>query len=157
MGAFIAKQPNGLYCRFSSVVACPTAWNMTEEDVLELYAQDAREHAKRILENHLHPFDDVKEYFRPYNMTEEEFEDFLQATSGEIKVEIEENANSVYAIREFDLRNGFLSIYGIYTDLEKATRELTTNEIGLEFNEERWVWRDPHTGHFYRIDEYTVH
>ena len=157
MGAFIAKQPNGLYCRFSSVVDCPTDWNMTEEDVLERYAEDAREHAKRVLEHHIHPFDDVKEYFAPRNMTEEEFEDFLRDASSEPKVDIDENASSVYAVRVFDLRNGFLSIYGIYTDLEKATTDITTNERDLEFDEDRWVWRDPHTGHFYRIDEYTLH
>ena len=29
MAGFISKQPNGLYCRFSSVTDCPTAWNMT--------------------------------------------------------------------------------------------------------------------------------
>ena len=34
MGAFISKQPNGLYCRFSSVVDCPTHWNMTKEDYI---------------------------------------------------------------------------------------------------------------------------
>ena len=30
MGAFIAKQPNGLYCRFSTVVDCVTHYDMTE-------------------------------------------------------------------------------------------------------------------------------
>ena len=43
MGAFIAKQPNGLYCRFSTVVDCPTDWNMTEEDYLKLCAEKGRE------------------------------------------------------------------------------------------------------------------
>lgn len=32
MGAFVAKQPNGLYCRFSSVVGTITDYNMTEKD-----------------------------------------------------------------------------------------------------------------------------
>ena len=32
MAGFISKQPNGLYCRFSSVTDCPTAWNMTKEE-----------------------------------------------------------------------------------------------------------------------------
>ena len=31
MAGFVSKQPNGLYCRFSSVTDCPTAWNMTRE------------------------------------------------------------------------------------------------------------------------------
>lgn len=78
MGAFIAKQPNGLYCRFSTVVDCPTDWNMTEEDYIEYCANRAREEAKEILRNHLRPFDEVIEYFLPINMTEEEFKKFLE-------------------------------------------------------------------------------
>ena len=35
MGAFIARQPNGLLCRFSSVVDCVTDYNMTEEEYIE--------------------------------------------------------------------------------------------------------------------------
>lgn len=160
MGAFIARQPNGLYCRFSSVVDCPTDWNMTEEDYLELCAQKAREDAKRTLERYLHPFDDLKKYFKPYNMTEEEFDKFLRDTSAvpkEPKVDVDEQSNSVFAIREFNFSNAFLSIYGIYTDYDKAISDLTENIDNLEFDEERWAWRDPYSGLFYRIDEYTLH
>ena len=31
MAGFIVKQPNGLYCRFSTVVDCPTHYNITKE------------------------------------------------------------------------------------------------------------------------------
>jgi hypothetical protein len=129
---------------------------MTEEDYLELCAQKAREDAKRVLERYLRPFDDVKKYFKPYNMTEEEFEKFLWDTSSEPKVDVDEHSNSVFAIREFNFNNAFLSIYGIYTDLDKAIADLTENKDNLEFDEERWAWRDPYTGLFYRIDEYTL-
>ena len=77
MGAFIAKQPNGLYCRFSSVVDCPTDWNMTEEDYIELCAERAREEARETLARRLRPFEMVKNCFVPMNMTEEEFEKCL--------------------------------------------------------------------------------
>lgn len=73
MGAFIAKQPNGLYCRFSSVVDCPTHWNMTEEDYIEYCAEKAR----YVLEHRVKPFDLVKQYFEPMNITEEEFSKLL--------------------------------------------------------------------------------
>ena len=56
MGAFISKQPNGLYCRFSTIVDCPTDWNMTEEDYIELCAETAREEARRTLELYIQPF-----------------------------------------------------------------------------------------------------
>lgn len=81
MGAFIAKQPNGLYCRFSSVVDCPTNWNMTEEEYIELCAERAREEARCTLEHFLRPFSWVKDNFSPNNMTEEEFEKFLEEVS----------------------------------------------------------------------------
>lgn len=81
MGAFIAKQPNGLYCRFSTVVDCPTDWNMTEDDYIELCKEKAEEEARRVLANHLRPFEMVKEYFHPNNMTSEEFKQFLKDVS----------------------------------------------------------------------------
>ena len=81
MGAFIAKQPNGLYCRFSSAVDCPTDWNMTEEDYIEMCAERAREEARNVLAKHLKPFDWVKDYFYPNNMSEEEFAQFLEEVS----------------------------------------------------------------------------
>ena len=82
MGAFVSKQPNGLYCIFSTVVDCPIAWNLTEEEYIESCVQDAieraKEEAKSVLQYHLKPFDWVKEYFLPMNMTEEHFEQILK-------------------------------------------------------------------------------
>lgn len=80
MGAFIVKQPNGLYCRFSSVVNCPTHWNMTEEDYVEYCAERAREEARRMIKEIRHPFSDVIENFIPGEMTLEEFNKFLEET-----------------------------------------------------------------------------
>lgn len=85
MGAFIAKQPNGLYCRFSSVVDCPTHWNMTEEEYIEYCAEEAREQARYTLKHHVRPFDMVKEHFRPMNMTEEEFAKLLKEMSDSVE------------------------------------------------------------------------
>ena len=81
MAAFIAKQPNGLYCRFSTVVDCPTDWNMTENDYIELCKERAEEEAKEVLANYLRPFKMVKDRFIPNNMTNEEFEEFLEEVS----------------------------------------------------------------------------
>lgn len=78
MAGFVAKQPNGLYCRFSTVVDCPTDWNMTEEDYIEMCKQKAEKEARDVLENYLQPFEMVKDYFYPNNMTEKEFDEFLQ-------------------------------------------------------------------------------
>lgn len=78
MGAFISRQPNGLLCRFSSVTDCPTNWNMTEEEYIEMCAEKAREEAKKIIKNNLKPFKMVKEYFVPGNMTKKEFKEVLK-------------------------------------------------------------------------------
>ena len=78
MASFISKQPNGLYCRFSTVVDCPTNWNMTEDDYIRRCMEEARIDALETLENHLRPFEEVIENFYPTNMTEEEFENLLK-------------------------------------------------------------------------------
>ncbi len=78
MGAFVTRQPNGLLCRFSSIVDCPTHYNMTDEEYIEMCAERAREEARDVLENHLKPFEWVSDYFRANNMTQEEFKKALQ-------------------------------------------------------------------------------
>lgn len=69
MGAFISKQPNGKYCRFSTVVDTLTHINMTEEEYVEMCAERARKEARDVLKNYLQPFSKVKDYFRPNNNT----------------------------------------------------------------------------------------
>ena len=64
MGAFIAKQPNGLYCRYSSIVDNITHHNMTEEDYINLCVERAKEEAKEILEK-AKPFSEVLERLYP--------------------------------------------------------------------------------------------
>ena len=77
MGAYIAKQPNGLFCRFSSVVDTVTHWNMTEEEYInfhkERYGIFTEEIARDTLKNHLKPFEKIKDDFIPANDSVEEF------------------------------------------------------------------------------------
>lgn len=75
MAGFIAQQPNGLYCRFSTIVDCPTHINMTEEDYLNNVTGTVptRERGKEVLEHYLQPFQEVEERFYPNNMTERAF------------------------------------------------------------------------------------
>ena len=65
MGAFIARQPNGLLCRFSSVVDCVTDYNMTEEEYIEMCAEKARKEARDVLDHYIKPFEMVDRYFLP--------------------------------------------------------------------------------------------
>lgn len=86
MGAFIARQPNGLLCRFSTVVDCPTDWNMTENEYIEMCAEKAREEAREVIKNHLKPFDMVKENYIPSNMSKKEFAEVLKEMEKEVKL-----------------------------------------------------------------------
>lgn len=84
MAAFIVRQPNGLLCRFSTVVDCPTHWNMTDEEYIEMCAEKAREEAKCVLDKHLLPFDEIKERFYPNNMTKREFSKLIKEMNHEL-------------------------------------------------------------------------
>ncbi len=80
--SFIARQPNGLLCRHSSVVDCITDYNMTDEECIDLQAQRAKERAERdtriILEKYLQGIEEVKESFIPNNMSKKEFNKILK-------------------------------------------------------------------------------
>jgi len=73
MGAFIARQPNGKICRFSTVVDCITDYNLTDDEYVELCAEKAREEARNTIQHYMKPYAWVDEYFKPMNMTAEEF------------------------------------------------------------------------------------
>ncbi len=80
VSGFIAKQPNGLYCRFSTVVDCPTHWNMKREDYLNNVTGTVRDRdeGEIILRDHLQPFSEVIERFAPNNMTQKEFDELVK-------------------------------------------------------------------------------
>lgn len=91
MGSFICRQPNGLLCRFSTVVDTVTHHNMTDEEYIHLKMEQAREEAEDVIKNHLKPFEWIDEYFVDNNMTEEEF-DQIKAEMSEPK---ENNKQSI--------------------------------------------------------------
>ena len=74
MGAFICRQPNGKLCRFSTVVDSITHYNMTDEEYIEMKAEQAREDARFTLEHCVKPYAWIDEYFVPGEMTQEEFD-----------------------------------------------------------------------------------
>lgn len=88
MGAFISKQPNGKYCRFSTVVDTVTHYNMTEEEYIEMCVERAKEEAREVLAIHTRPFEWVIDYFLPNNDTKEQFAEKLKkmgASDNQIK------------------------------------------------------------------------
>lgn len=84
MPGIICKQPNGKYCRYSTVVDCPTHINMTFNDYVKVIMErgyqewKAREEADDIIKNYLQDFDETMNRFIPNNMTRKEFDIVLK-------------------------------------------------------------------------------
>ena len=74
MPAFFCRQPNGKLCRFSTVVDTITHYNMTEDEYIEMMAEEARKEAREAIKSHLRPYGWIDDYFVPNNMTRAEFE-----------------------------------------------------------------------------------
>lgn len=87
MGAFIARQPNGLYCRFSTVEGAITDYNMTEDDYIMMCVYKARFEAKQTLKLHTKPFQRVIDEFRPTNYTVEEFNEYLKEMGSDVQLD----------------------------------------------------------------------
>ncbi len=81
MAGVIARQPNGLLCRHSTVLDCVTDYNMTEADYIKLCMERARMDAEDVIAQFLRPFSEVIDRFVPNNMTPEEFERILEDMS----------------------------------------------------------------------------
>lgn len=83
MGSYYAKQPNGLYLRFSSIVDCPTMINMSLDEIEEQLIEEAQERIKYDLisiQKHPHSIEEVKNDYSDYNgnMSREDFEILLR-------------------------------------------------------------------------------
>jgi len=80
MGAFICRQPNGLLCRFSTVVDTITDYNLTEQQYIKMCAKGniGEAGAIDIIKHHLQPFSEVKDHFINSNMTKKEFNEILK-------------------------------------------------------------------------------
>ena len=80
MAGFVSKQPNGKYCRFSTIVDCPTHINMkfddyvkVVEDMQHLTHEFAIREAQDVIDNYLRPFSEVINRYIPNNMSERMF------------------------------------------------------------------------------------
>lgn len=154
MAGFICKQPNGLYCRFSTITDCSTHWNLTAEDYINIRMEQVREDAMCTLEHYLKPFDWVTEYFRPYNMTQEEFDKFLEETRKEPTALYKENHSDAKELTRWSIGGNynhpedgcFLSLYnednnGNETD--SVSIHLTPRDIEYLYKEfERYIQKE---------------
>lgn len=58
--SFIARQPNGLLCRWSTVIDDVTDYNMTDEEYIAMCERKAREQAEDVLKYYVRPFSEVR-------------------------------------------------------------------------------------------------
>lgn len=76
MAGFIARQPNGLICRHSTVCDCITDYNMTEEQYINWCEKErgiSREESVDTINNYMRDFSEVPEWYCPNNMSVEQF------------------------------------------------------------------------------------
>lgn len=81
MAGFIARQPNGLICRHSTVCDCITDYNMTEEEYIRYCEKErniAREDSVDTIENYMRDFSEVTEWYHPNNMSVKQFLKILE-------------------------------------------------------------------------------
>lgn len=78
--SYIARQPNGLLCRFSTVVDAPTHYNLTEKEYIELCAEQAREEARyKLKQKHfIKRFENVLKDIRFDYISEKEWQEVLE-------------------------------------------------------------------------------
>lgn len=65
MGTFLTRQPNGLLCRFSTVTYT-VYYNMTDEEYIEMCAEEARQEARNILKSNLKPLSSIGDTAQNY-------------------------------------------------------------------------------------------
>ena len=80
MGVFVVKQPNNLYCLYSTYVDTIVCHNMTREDYINFKKEEAEEEAKRLIGRidkgeawEVPNFEKLIENFIPREMTIDEF------------------------------------------------------------------------------------
>tara|TARA_R110000851_G_scaffold329187_1_gene500823 strand:+ start:94 stop:381 length:288 start_codon:yes stop_codon:yes gene_type:complete len=87
MGQQIIKQPNEKYCLFSSIVDNVTYYNMTKEEIVEVWTENAKKDFEKKVNDIVEKLDKGE---KPYYQFTLKYEDMLQTilevhTSDEMK------------------------------------------------------------------------
>ena len=72
MGSQIIKQPNGLYCRFSSITDRIEVWNATPEELIEDLISSFRESVTRQVKEIIEKLEAGEKPYYQFTMTFEE-------------------------------------------------------------------------------------
>ena len=85
MGNQIIKQPNGLYCKYSSISDTIEVWNATREELIEDAVRYFRETVTKQIDEVIEKLD--QENSRPYYQFTKTFEEALEETKKRAKPE----------------------------------------------------------------------
>lgn len=75
MGQQIIKQPNGKYCLFSSIVDSVTYYNMSAEEIVEVWTNDAKKEYERKVKEVI---ETLEEGGKPYHQFTQTYEDCIE-------------------------------------------------------------------------------
>ena len=92
MGAIYYKQPNGRYCRYSTIVDRVTDYNMTEDDILKLFVEGAIDSAREFIKNkkNFHKFEELTEKYENLAPDEEPLGEMTVDEFKNLKKQMEE-------------------------------------------------------------------
>lgn len=92
MGAIFYKQPNGRYCRYSTVVDCVTDYNMNKYDIIKLFVEDAIDRAEEFINNekNFHKFEELTEKYENLAPDEEPLGEMTVNEFKNLKKQMEE-------------------------------------------------------------------
>jgi hypothetical protein len=83
----IIKQPNGKYCLFSNIVDSITHYDMSEEEIVEVYVEEVREEYKRKVKNVINQLEKEEKPYHQFTMTFDECIETIKEVHGEAEAE----------------------------------------------------------------------
>ena len=87
MGQQIVRQPNGKYCLFSSVVDSVTHYNMSAEEIVEVWIEDAQKEYERKVKKITEQLDAGGKPYCQFTKTYEECIETIKEVHGEAEGE----------------------------------------------------------------------
>ena len=87
MGQQIIKQPNGKYCLFSSIVNNVSYYNLTAEEIIDQWTEDAKRAIKRDVMRVIESLEKGEKPYYQFTMNFEELIDTIKDYHGEEEAE----------------------------------------------------------------------
>lgn len=83
MGSQIIKQPNGLYCVFSSVEDNVTHYNLGKQDIIDLWIEEKKKEIEDSVNNVINELESGNKPYYQFTKTYDEMIDLISEIHGE--------------------------------------------------------------------------